>query len=582
MTMSHSSIASFGFIKSITIRLLCLLLVLLTQACAHITAPDGGPKDETPPKLMTTSPAQGSINFQGKVINLTFDKAIEVNNIKDRLVITPKLEKSANKPSYTHSIYGKTLRIKLNASLNQATTYTFNFNNAIRDITEGNEAEAPTLIFSTGEQIDTMYIKGNVRNHMTQQPAPGVLVGLYKAGEQRPNYLEDLPDYFTKTDEKGAYHLAHISKGKYYICANNNSALKIDPAVDIYGFLTAPIDLTTTSAEEVLLSVLKADIRAPKIESQQIVGAYFELRFNKAMENYSLTLPQKLITSVEPKVYSHWIEDDQTIRIYNTFGLLEEDSIDVQLTAQDALGQTLEALITLQFSEERPKDDFAYNLEPGSASAIDSNFVATITCNKPIKSVAVDHFCFLANGKEVMQFSDDDWQLNEQRNVLTLKKQLGPSLSALLSAVEVGSTPRQEDKVQAREGLALQLKEGALVSIEKDESQAQVYTYLTKDSEAYGMIQGTVSTQAPGFIVQLLDEDYEVIQEVRNRQHYQFDEIVPGNYRIRVLVLKNADGAWDHGNILTNKAPDAVIFYKATEAITVLPSWPMENVDLAF
>ena len=49
-----------------------LLALTLTAACARIGSPDGGPYDETPPKIVKTSPKLGAANEKNakKIIDI--------------------------------------------------------------------------------------------------------------------------------------------------------------------------------------------------------------------------------------------------------------------------------------------------------------------------------------------------------------------------------------------------------------------------------------------------------------------------------------------------------------------------------
>ena len=53
-----------------------LLTAFLAQRCANAVAPTGGPKDNTPPRVVEAVPENRSINFNGKKIAITFDEYI--------------------------------------------------------------------------------------------------------------------------------------------------------------------------------------------------------------------------------------------------------------------------------------------------------------------------------------------------------------------------------------------------------------------------------------------------------------------------------------------------------------------------
>ncbi len=145
--------------------------------------------------------------------------------------------------------------------------------------------------------------------------------------------------------------------------------------------------------------------------------------------------------------------------------------------------------------------------------------------------------------------------------------------------LEVPLSQGQEAEKEALQ-LTLHVKEGAIVSLENDKNQARQYTYPIKNPRGYGQLKGTVTTQAPGFILQLLDEHYEVVAEVRNQHQYEFSSIAPGQYRLRVIVLQAPDADWDPGNILEQRLPDPVLFHP--EGITILPNWQETQPEFQF
>ena len=550
-----------------------MALGLLIYSCARITMPGGGPKDEIPPKLLKTYPEQGHTGFKGKKIRLVFDKQIGVRNIYNKLVVTPKLPKLKGQPSYTYSVRGNSLKLALKVPLEEDTTYTFNFNDAITDITEGNVAEKPVLTLSTGDHVDAMYVTGQVKDLMTDQLASEVLVALYRAGNDELNLLNSTPDYFGKTDKNGLFRLDNVRKGRYYLRAGGNqqNQLVVDPGVDAYGFVKDPVDLTTGPVEGVKLAILKADVREFKLQGQQPQGQHFELCFSKPVVDYTLTLNKG--TKNFKVLYSHLVDKEQVIRVYNTFGLLEEDSLAASLTARDVLGKVIKETISIRFREGRyQKYRDSYRFEPASGAAINADFVGTMTLKKPVKEVVADRLFFVFNGKDNVYIKPEDLKYNAQRDVVTISKRLDPKL------LKPQKSKEKEGKEPA--GLVLHIDEEAFIPIEGESNDAMRYVYTFKNPKAYGTIMGTVTTQAPGFIVQLLDTNYEVVDEIRNERNYQFKEVAPGNYKLRVLVLKAKDAAWDFGNILERRMPDPVVFYPAE--IGVFANWEITDIDFSF
>ncbi|MEL6539240.1 MAG: Ig-like domain-containing protein [Bacteroidota bacterium] len=561
--------------KASLVAFLLVVAVLFTNACANITALQGGAKDTTPPTIVKTYPSHESTRFQGKKLAITFNKNIKFDS--SQLSITPKLEKQKGKSSYTHTVRGSTLTINLKVPLASDTTYTFNFDNAVKDLTEGNAAKDAVLTFSTGDQLDQMSVAGYVIHHMTQRLVPQAMVALYRAGQEedtQKHILNSSPDYFCYTNDQGAFLLKNIQQGQYYLCASKTAekAFIVDPGKDMYGFLRDPIQLHAESPRDVIVSILHADIREFKLLRQRPQHQYFELQFSKPVKEYTLKLARQYKRlKGETALYSHLVERKQVIRIYNTAGLLEEDGLEAYLTAIDAIGNTIEQKIDIHFNEENiRKVSATYDLTPSSGATIKPLFVGTMHLNKPVKTVSADKISFVLDEKRTITLQPEDLQLNTQRDVITITK----GLELILP-----SQPSDKGEKQPGE-LTLHIAEEAFLTVEGDQNEAMRYTYTLSNPKAHGTVKGMVLTQAPGFIVQLLDTQYNIVDEVRNVPQYEFHGVAPGDYRLRLLILPEQDGAWRFGNLHERREPDPVRLYP--KVVGVVANWVVEDINFIY
>lgn len=548
--------------KSVSRALSIVALAWVTYACARIIAPEGGPKDTTPPKLVKTYPLQESTEFQGQVIKLIFDKEIEVNDLYNRLIVTPNLAHSGGQFNYTYTVYKKTLTLQLKAPLAKNTTYTFDFVDAIKDTTEGNVAVNQRLSFSTGAHLDTMYVTGQVKHLMTHQPSPKAHLELYNVEESPIHPLQRTPTYLVQADEDGRFRITHVKPGRYYIYAHKRQPNAGRNTHITHGFLKEPIDLTTTPAKSITLFVCESDIRPFKLQHQQPHGAYFELRFSKPVTHYTLTRLHTPTNQAQHSIiYSQLLDDQRVIRVYNTFRSLAENNLEAHLIANDASGSTIEEIIPIHFSTKTALSEPAsYVFSPTTNHTINPNFVGTMTVNKPVqKAITARMYFIISNGVRV-DIEDTDLHFNTQRNVVTIKKVLQPN--------------NQDERVY------LHMDEGAFLTVEDDPSKAVSYAYTFKNPQEYGTIQGTVTTKAPGFIVQLLDETYKVIDAIHNEHNYQFYAVAPGRYSVRLLVLQDNATRWRCGNIYDFKEPDPVVVYP--EKVSVIANWAITGIDFEF
>ena len=117
---------------------LYIIIIILVTSCARRSNPTGGEQDSIPPVLIASNPKINSINFDKDEIRLTFDEWVKLEKLAQQLIISPPLEK---KNYEIQPLSGITKKIFINFldSLQENTTYAFNFGNSIVDNNEGNK-----------------------------------------------------------------------------------------------------------------------------------------------------------------------------------------------------------------------------------------------------------------------------------------------------------------------------------------------------------------------------------------------------------------------------------------------------------
>ena len=190
-------------------------ILLLFLACARIGSPDGGPYDETPPKVVHTSPKFGAANEKNvKRVTIEFDEIVKIENASEKVVISPP---QIQQPEIEAN--GRRVTVTLLDSLKPNMTYTIDFADAIVDNNEGNPYGDYAFTFSTGEQVDTFQVSGHVLNAENLEPIKGMLVGLYKVDS-----LQVLPDSvfrtqpferISRTDSRGHFVVKGLAPGHY-------------------------------------------------------------------------------------------------------------------------------------------------------------------------------------------------------------------------------------------------------------------------------------------------------------------------------------------------------------------------------
>ncbi len=233
-----------------------LLTMALTAACARIGSPDGGPYDETPPKIVSTSPKLGAANEKNvKKIVIEFDEIVKVDNPSEKVVISPP---QIEQPEIEAD--GRKVTIKLNDSLKQDMTYTIDFADAIQDNNEGNPFGNFAFTFSTGTQVDTFQMSGSVLDASNLEPIKGMLVGMYKVGGEQDSVATLHDSVFktrpferiSRTDSRGEFIVKGLSPGKYraFALKDQNQNYLYDQKAEMVAF-----------SERILSTSSKPDIR---------------------------------------------------------------------------------------------------------------------------------------------------------------------------------------------------------------------------------------------------------------------------------------------------------------------------------
>lgn len=188
-----------------------VLGAVVVASCAKPGSPSGGPKDTVPPIVVQSVPLNSSTNFIGNKFTVTFDEYVNIDKVSETLMISPPLGK---RPTIT--MKGKSITVGFDEKLRDSATYTFYFQDAIKDLNEGNPLENFQYVISTGNVIDSLSIDGYVYNSLNLDPLGGVLVLLYSETNDSA-FQKELPDYITKASKEGYFRIDNIRAGRYKI-----------------------------------------------------------------------------------------------------------------------------------------------------------------------------------------------------------------------------------------------------------------------------------------------------------------------------------------------------------------------------
>jgi hypothetical protein len=321
---------------------------MFPSGCANTTTPPtGGPKDTIPPVLTKVAPLPATVNVPTKKTKLrfTFNEYVKVKDANG-IFLSPPLEK---KPK--SAIHGKSLDVTFESDLDSNTTYTLDLTGAIADNNEGNLFPGYTLVFSTGEKIDSMCVTGLVQDCSTLMPVKGATVLLYKDHSDSAVFLKR-PFAAAKTDDWGFFSIRNIQDTLYRVYAikdeNNNN--KYDPESERIAFLDSLLRPTIVYNDS-LYEFKKFDMK----DTALCLARHAQIELNLFRERPSKQLIVKkervgprtaYITFMAPDAVIHDIRikglpREKLIRQFN----IQRDSLELWVNDQRKMPDTLQLVV---------------------------------------------------------------------------------------------------------------------------------------------------------------------------------------------------------------------------------------------
>ncbi len=213
----HSLTRSPGHWRGRFPHMVIALLVFMGLSCAKQGYPPGGSIDETPPFMVSSTPALMAINVPVKdPIVIEFSEPMNEKSVEDNLFIVPI---PSSWPEFIWKSKGKVLNLNLTEPFRDNTTYVISIGSKACDVRNNPLKDSIMLSFSTGNNIENGKIKGRVIPYnffsQTVEKISGVDVVAYRmdGSTQAPDPRNDVPDYLTQSGVNGIYEIIGLSRG---------------------------------------------------------------------------------------------------------------------------------------------------------------------------------------------------------------------------------------------------------------------------------------------------------------------------------------------------------------------------------
>ena len=529
--------------------LFTILSLAIISGCAKRGNPTGGPIDSLPPVLVNANPKLNTTNFESEEIRLTFDEFVKLDKVQDQLIISPPLEKNAYEIRPLTGVTKKVF-LKFIDSLDINTTYTINFGNSIKDNNEGNPLTFFNYTFSTGETIDSLYVKGNISDAYNIETDEYVSIHLYRIDSTLNDsiiYIKQ-PTYVSNSLDSTSYIFQNLKEGKYHIIAmkdvDNNYFF--DPFYDKIGFIDSLITLPKDSIIDFKLFKEETELiwdRPHFINSEKIGFGYYG----------KLDLKKIEINSVIPDSIDYtYTKEEMSDTIYLWLSNNSFDSLNFNLIEKDTT-----KLSTIKFDRKRDTLIDSLNVSAKTVNVIHLKESFKLSSNIPIKKIEDSLISVRDIDSILVPFVSS---VNDNLDEIDIKFEVSPS-----------------------DNYRILILPNAIKDIKGVSNDTLQFNLTSQSLEDYGNIYLDVirNTQSK-FILHLINQNGDIVREYDNVDQnitYNFEYIRPGEYSFRLIEDLNKNNIWDTGNYLQRVKPEPVYYFPSE--LEVRANWDLnETFDL--
>jgi len=565
-------------------NILFTAIVLIIFSCARIGSPDGGPRDESPPRVLRSSPDSMEKNVPTKLkeIRIYFDKWVKLKNPSNQLIISPAIEKI--KKIIPASTPNKYVLIRWEDTLKSNTTYNFNFGNSIVDNNEDNELPYYQLIFSTGNTIDSLYVSGYVDDILKprkknksndvfsqkNQEKP-VVVGLYKVenkdkteiqaddnGEEKnkTNIYTKKPHYITKVEPDGYFELNYLASGDYLLVAfqDENQNIIYDSGKENVAFLsdTLHLDENTNHIKGIRLLLSPPKKKQKFVEMKSIpggLGIIFEGKPDSLQLKHVDDVLSNFKIEHKPKSDTAYVWIDPKIENF------PEGSANLKFSYFNQQKGKIDTIST--YFKPNEKDELKLN--NGLGAVIPPNNSLKLKANMSLDSIYISK-----------------WELKAEAD----------STTSIPFTAKISHTNPYEIVVNANmksgEKYKLLVDKKSISSYYYNNTKAILFNFAIGKNEDYGSLVFHIKNAPKNpFWIQLLNDNFIVEEEkkVEGKTEVKFSNLNAKTYYVRILVDNNNNGIWEGADFENRIQPEDVYVFR--KKLTVKPLWEIvEDWDI--
>lgn len=515
------------YMRQTFIKFLCLSIVVTgIVSCANRGTPSGGEKDLLPPNIIRSTPENFSTNFNSKEIRIYFDEYVKIKELQKQLIISPPMYPEPDiTPLGSASKY---IKIVINDTLEANTTYAFNFGQSIVDNNEGNPFSYYKYVFSTGDYIDSLSVKGTIFDAEKRIPETFVSVMLYNVDSTFTDSIiyKEKPKYITNTlDSLTTFSIENIKAGKYLLVAlkDDNRNFTFQQKTDKIGFYEQIITVPSDSSYNIKLFKEAPDFKSER--PKQVAGQKIAFGFEGDYKDMKIELLETKPDGFEERL----IKDKQSDTIYYWY----KPKLDIDSTQFVVRNRAF--VDTLQFKfRDLEKDSLVISEFKSTNSSFEDDF--QIAGNVPFVKIETGQIKIIDKDSMDVGFTT---AYDSLKNSYALKF----------------------EKTEAN-NYKIQMLPSAFTDFFGNVNDTLNFTVKTKVFSEYSNVRISINNAKYPVIVQLTDDKGVMKYEkfATEPRLFDFRYINAGEYYLKIIYDTNGNQKWDSGSYLKKIQPERISY----------------------
>ena len=612
--------------KTLTLRtaaktaILLLFLSSMLVRCANTTTPQGGPRDTIPPVLMVATPENHTTKFAAKRIFVEFNEYVQLKDQHKEFFTSPRMK---TKP--TLSIRGRGVLIDIKDTLRDDQTYVLNFGASLRDNNEGNPLHSFSYVFSTGEEIDSMWMSGYTADAQKSDSVAKSYIYFYRAdslaldtlvrtSEFDSTMLRREPDAIARAETNGIFLAKNLKPTAYRIYAfqDKNDNQMYDPGTDLVGFVEEEQNPAQMQEFAIWYDSLRRYVTGePQLYmrmfmdgtfKRQMLTAFERPKSNQAVLRFGAPRPQIdsiILDSIasERVIWEYQTEGRDTMSLWLNVAPEElPDTIRGRIVymkhdTTNTLNITTEQLMLPWRKIETKEEERAREREERERKKAEEAGVEYTP--PPAKNPFSYRFTTSGdiNPERGLEFEFEYPLVKLDTASITLaeidNKQQTRNVPITLTR---DTTNMRRWRLMTKWGDGLKYKlvipDSTFVDVAgyANDSIGKELTTMAAEKYAKVIVELRGKSDSATYILQLTGSDgKKVIDQIRNARTgtHTFSYVTEGEYNVRIVEDVNGNGRWDSGNLIESRQPERVEIYhneRDEEVIATKMNWDVEIV----